>query len=108
MTYVTYEEFKKMDLRVGRVVTAERIKGLTKVMKATVDIGSEKRELIVGGAEYYEPEYFMNKTVIVIANLEPKKVAGITSNGMLLAADVNGRPVWLTVTEDVPAGSKIS
>lgn len=108
MEYVTYDDFRKLDLRVGKVVTAERIKGLTKVIKAVVDLGSEKRELIVGGAEFYEPEYFVNKTVIVVANLEPKKVAGIMSNGMLLAADVNGKPVWLTVAEDVPAGSRIA
>ena len=108
MEYITYDDFKKLDLRVGRVVKAERIKGLTKVMKALVDLGSEKRELIVGGAEFYEPEYFTNKTVIVVANLEPKKIAGMTSNGMLLAADVNGKPIWLTVAEDVSAGSRVA
>jgi len=108
MEYITYNAFERLDLRVGKVVKAERIKGFTKVMKALVDIGSEKRELIVGGAEFYEPEYFTNKTVIVVANLEPKKIAGMTSNGMLLAADVNGKPVWLTVAEDVPAGSKVA
>jgi len=108
VTYITYEDFKKLDLRVGKIVSAERIKGLTKVMKATVDLGEEKRELVVGGAEFYEPEYFTNKMVIIVANLEPKKVAGMTSNGMLLAADVNGKPIWLTVAEDVPAGSKIA
>ena len=108
MGYITYDDFKKLDLRVGKVVKTESIKGMTKVMKALVDLGSEKREMIVGGAEFYEPEYFTNKTVIVIANLEPKKIAGITSNGMLLAADVNGKPIWLTVAEDTPAGSKVS
>ncbi|MEM2760668.1 MAG: methionine--tRNA ligase [Nitrososphaerales archaeon] len=108
MEYVTYEEFAKLDLRVGKVLKVERIKGLTKIMKAVVDLGSEKRELIVGGAEYYEPEYFINRTVIVVANLAPKKVAGILSNGMLLAADVGGKPVWLTSTEEAPPGSKIS
>lgn len=108
MEYVTYEEFAKLDLRVGKIVHAEKIKGLTKVLKATVDLGSEKRELVVGGAEYYEPEYFINRTVIVVANLAPKKVAGIMSNGMLLAADVNGKPIWLTTADDVPTGSKIA
>lgn len=108
MEYIRYEEFKKLDLRVGKVIRAERIKGLTKVMKALVDLGSEEREMIVGGAEFYEPEYFTNKTVIVVANLEPKKIAGITSNGMLLAADLNGRPVWLALDGDAPAGSKVA
>ncbi len=108
MDYITYADFKKLDLRVGRVLQAERIKGMTKVMKALVDLGSEKRELIVGGAEFYEPEYFVNRTVIVVANLEPKKIAGMTSNGMLLAADVNGKPIWLTLADDAPAGSSIT
>lgn len=108
MEYITYEDFAKLDLRVGKVVSVERIKGMTKVMKAVVDLGSEKRELIVGGAEYYEPEYFTDRTVIVAANLAPKKVAGTMSNGMLLAADVNGKPIWLTVADNAPPGSKIS
>ncbi|MFQ5941408.1 MAG: tRNA-binding protein [Nitrososphaerales archaeon] len=108
MQYITYEEFAKLDLRVGMVVKAERIKGLTRVIKVVVDLGTEKRELIVGGSEYYEPEYFTERAVIVVANIVPKKVAGIVSNGMLLAAEVNGKPIWLTVTDDVPPGSKIS
>ena len=108
MEYITYEDFAKLDLRVCKVVSVERIKGMTKVMKAVVDLGSEKKELIVGGAEYYEPEYFTDRTVIVVANLAPKKVAGIMSNGMLLAADVNGKPIWLTVADNAPSGSKIS
>ena len=108
MEYITYEDFAKLDLRVGKVVSVERIKGMTKVMKAVVDLGSEKRELIVGGAEYYEPEYFTDRTVIVVVNLAPKKVAGVMSNGMLLAADVNGKPIWLTVADNAPPGSKIS
>jgi tRNA-binding protein len=108
MAYITYDDFKKLDLRVGKVVKAERIKGMTKVMKASVDLGNEKRDLIVGGAEFYEPEYFTNKIVIVVANLEPKKIAGMISNGMLLAADVDGKPIWLTAAEDVPAGSKVA
>ncbi len=108
MEYITYEEFGKLDLRVGRVVKAERIKGFKKVIKAMIDLGSEKRELVVGGAEYYEPEYFTGRTVIVVINMAPKQVAGIDSNGMLLAADVNGKPIWLTVSDDAPLGSKIA
>ncbi len=104
---ITYDEFKRLDIRVGVVVSAESIKGKNKVMKALVDIGGEKRELIVGGAEYYKPEDMIGRRVIVLANLEPKRIAGITSYGMLLAADVNGKPYWLTVDGDAPAGSKV-
>jgi tRNA-binding protein len=63
--------------------------------------------VIIGGAEFYQPEDLIGKTVIVVANLEPKKMAGIESNAMLLAADVNNKPYWLTVTEDVEPGTKI-
>ena len=70
-------------------------------------MGEEKREVIIGGAEYYQPEELVGKTVVVIANLEPRKIAGFESNAMLLAADVNEKPFWLTVSEDVPLGTKI-
>ena len=72
-----------------------------------VDLGEEKRDVIIGGAEFYEPQDLVGKTVIVIANLETKKIAGIESNAMLLAADVDNKPFWLTVDSNVPAGTKI-
>ena len=72
-----------------------------------VDLGNETRNVIIGGAEFYEPQDLVGKTVIVIANLETKKIAGIESNAMLLAADVNDKPFWLTVDSNVPAGTKI-
>jgi tRNA-binding protein len=71
------------------------------------DFGEEKRDVIIGGAEFYEPQDLVGKTVIVIANLETKKIAGIESNAMLLAADVNDKPFWLTVDSNVPPGTEI-
>ena len=65
------------------------------------------RYVIIGGAEFYEPDDLVGKIVIVVANLEPKKMAGVESNAMLLAADVNEKPYWLTVDESVPLGSPI-
>ncbi len=65
------------------------------------------RDVIIGGAQYFQPEEIVGKTVIVLANLEPKKMAGVESNAMLLAADVDDKPYWLTVEEDVPLGSPI-
>ena len=67
----------------------------------------DQRDVIIGGAQYYQPKELVGKTVIVIANLEPKKMAGVESNAMLLAADVDDKPFWLTVNEDVPLGSPI-
>ncbi len=104
---ISYEDFKKLDLRVAKIESVEAILGKTKIVKGIVDLGSEKRNVIIGGAEFYQPEDLVGKTVIVVANLEPKILAGIESNAMLLAADVNDKPYWLTVDADVPTGTKI-
>lgn len=107
MTNITYDDFAKLDLRIAKIVSTEKIPGKSKIIKGVIDLGEEKREVIIGGAEYYQPEELVGKTVVVIANLEPRKIAGLESNAMLLAADVNDRPFWLTVNEDVPLGTKI-
>ena len=107
MAEVTYDDFSKLDLRVAQIIQVEKIPGKSKIVKGVIDLGEEKREVIIGGAEYYQPEELLSKKVIVIANLEPRKIAGIESNAMLLAADLNDKPFWLTVSEDVPLGTKI-
>ena len=104
---VSYDDFTKLDLRVAKIESIEKIPGKTKIVKGVVNLGSEKRDVIIGGAEFYQPEELIGKTVIVVANLEPKKMAGVESNAMLLAADVNDKPYWLTVLEDVEPGTKI-
>jgi tRNA-binding protein len=104
---ISYEDFAKLDLRVAKIESVEAIPGKSRIVKGIVDLGSEKRNVIIGGAEFYKPEDLIGKTVIVVANLEPKKLAGIESSVMLLAADVNDKPYWLTVNEDVPTGTKI-
>ena len=104
---ISYEDFTKLDLRVAKIDSVEPIPGKSKIVKGVVDLGEEKRVVIIGGAEFYQPEDLVGKTVIIVANLEPKKLAGIESNAMLLAADVNDKPYWLTVLEDVPLGTKI-
>jgi len=104
---ITYDDFAKLDIRIAKILSTEKISGKSKIIKGTIDLGEEKREVIIGGAEYYQPEDLVGKTVVVIANLEPRKIAGFESNAMLLAADVNDKPFWLTVSEDVPLGTKI-
>ena len=104
---ISYDDFTKLDLRVAKIDSVEPIPGKSKIVKGVVDLGEEKRVVIIGGAEFYQPEDLVGKTVIIVANLEPKKLAGIESNAMLLAADVNEKPFWLTVIEDVPLGTKI-
>ena len=106
--FITFEEFSKVQLKIGKVTGAEHIPGMKKVFKATIDLGTEHREVAVGGAPYYELEDFVGRTVVVCTNLEPKKIGGITSMGMLLAADgPEGKPIFLTIAENVPAGSPI-
>ncbi len=107
MDTVTYDDFTKLDIRVAKIIEVEKILGKSKIIKGIIDLGYEKRQVIIGGAEYYQPEELINKKVIVISNLEPRKIAGVESNAMLLAADLNDKPFWLTVNEDVPLGTKI-
>jgi tRNA-binding protein len=107
MTNVTYDDFAKLDLRIAKIISTEKIPGKSRIIKGVIDLGDEKREVVIGGAEYYQPEELIGKTVVVIANLEPRKIAGFESNAMLLAADVNDKPFWLTVQEDIPLGTKI-
>ena len=104
---VRYDDFKKLDLRVANILKIEKIPGKTKIVKGEIDLGDETRNVIIGGAEFYEPDDLIGKTVIVVANLEPKKMAGVESNAMLLAADINDKPFWLTVDSEVPSGTKI-
>jgi len=106
--FITFEEFAKVQLKIGKVIRAEGVQGMKKVFKATIDLGTEKRELAVGGALHYKPEEFVGRTVVVCTNLEPKKIGSIISRGMLLAADgPEGKPIFLTVTEDTPMGASI-
>ena len=104
---ITYDDFAKLDIQIAKIISVEKIPGKTKIVKGVIDLGSEKRDLIIGGAEFYQPEDLIGKTVVAIVNLEAKKIAGIESNAMLLAADLNDKPFWLTVTDDVPLGTKI-
>ena len=104
---LTMKDFQKLDIRIGRVVKAEKIPQLKKIVKVYVDIGGQAIQTVAGGAEFYPPEYFVDKLVVVLVNLEPKVIAGIESRGMLLAADVGGKPVWLTVPEEVPSGTRV-
>jgi methionine--tRNA ligase beta chain len=102
---ITFEDFKKIDLRVGKVLKAEKIEGNEKLLKLIVDLGSEKRQLVAGIGKYYKPEDLIEKEIIVVANLEPKKIMGIESQGMLLAADKDGEPVILIPEKEVLPGT---
>jgi methionine--tRNA ligase beta chain len=104
---IKFEDFQKIDLRVGKILEVEKVEGSEKLLKLIVDLGNEKRQLVAGIAKYYKPEDLIGKEIVVVANLEPKKIMGIESQGMLLAADVNGEPVILIPEKEVPPGTKI-
>ncbi|TFG25865.1 MAG: methionine--tRNA ligase, partial [Promethearchaeota archaeon] len=105
---VSYDEFKKLDIRVGLVEKVEKVSKADKLYKLTVDIGTEKTTLVAGLAEYYNAEELKGKKIIVLTNLEPRKLRGITSQGMLLAAEDGKIVSFLTPEKDVKPGSKIS
>ena len=108
MTTVSYDDFAKLDLRVDKIISTESIEGKSRIIKGKIDLGGDdQRDVIIGGAQYFQPDEIIGKTVIVLANLEPKTMAGVESNAMLLAADVDDKPYWLTVEEDIPLGSPI-
>ncbi|MCS7104907.1 MAG: methionine--tRNA ligase subunit beta [Thermofilaceae archaeon] len=108
MSVIKFEDFQKLDLKVGRVISAERVQRARKLLLLKVDLGGEIRTLVAGLAEHYTPEQLLNKQVIVVANLEPKVVMGLKSEGMLLAAVTADKPVLIVPEEEVPPGTKVS
>jgi len=103
------EDFGKVDLRVGVILSAERVKGADKLMHMKVDIGeAEPRTIVAGIAEAYTPSELVNRKVIIVANLQPRKLRGILSNGMIVAASVEGgKPVLAGFHEDIPVGARL-
>jgi len=109
-SFIEIDDFAKVDLRVGQVVSAERIPKADKLLLMKIDIGEEQpRQVLAGIAQYYEPEKLINRKVVVVANLKPRKLRGLESQGMVVAASYGeeGQPVIATFTEDVPNGARL-
>jgi len=109
-TFIEIDDFAKVDLRVGEVLTAERLPKSDKLLLMTVDLGEEKpRQILAGIAQYYEPTQMVGRKVVIVANLKPRKLRGLESQGMVVAASYGeeGRPVIATFTEDVPNGARL-
>ena len=106
---IPIDDFLKVDLRVGLVQFAERVKGSDKLMHMKIDIGeAQPRTLVAGIAEAYSPEQLLNRKVVIVANLQPRKLKGIESNGMIVAASVEGgKPVLAGFLEDIPIGARL-
>jgi methionyl-tRNA synthetase len=105
---ITIDDFTKVELRVAQVKVAERVPKADKLLRLEVDLGSETRQILAGIAESYEPEALIGRKVIVVANLAPRKMRGLESNGMLLAGSIEGgQAVLASFLEDVPLGAKV-
>jgi methionyl-tRNA synthetase len=101
------KKFLETELRVARVISAERVPNADRLLKLRVDLGTEERQIVAGIAESYEPEALEGKRVIVVSNLKPARIRGVESQGMLLAADLGGRPIIATFDEDIPPGTLV-
>src|SRR3989338_2563690 len=106
---INYEDFKKIDLRVAKILTAERIEGSDKLVKLQIGVGElGQRQLVAGIGKVYTPEVLVGKQIIIVANLESKKLMGLESQGMLLAASDEIGPVLLAPESEVPPGAGIN
>jgi methionyl-tRNA synthetase len=105
---ITIDDFMKVDLRVARVLTAEKVANSRKLVKLTIDVGSEHRTLVAGIAEAYEPETLIGRTIVMVFNLKPAKLMGIESNGMVLAASPDGgKPTLVGFDQEIPPGTRV-
>ena len=105
---ISIDDFAKIELRVAQVKVAERVKGADKLLRLEVDLGSEVRQLVAGIAEAYTPESLIGRKVVIVANLAPRKLRGLESNGMIVAASIEGgKPVLASFLEDVPVGARL-
>jgi methionyl-tRNA synthetase len=105
---ISIDDFAKVELRVAQVKTAERVKGADKLLRLEVDLGTEVRQLVAGIAEAYEPETLIGRKVVIVANLAPRRLRGLESNGMIVAASPEGgKPVLASFLEDVPLGTRL-
>jgi methionyl-tRNA synthetase len=105
---ISFDDFMKVDLRVAKVLAAERVPKSNKLLKLTVDAGTEQRTIVAGIAEAYEPEAMIGRTVVIVFNLKPAKLMGVESNGMVLAGSADGgKPVLLSFEEPPPPGTRV-
>ncbi len=104
---ITYDDFIKLDIRIGTVTGAEKVQGTDKLIRLEINLGEGTRQVVAGMALTYTPEDFIGKQVPILVNLEPRKLRGIESQGMILAADVGGKPIMLIPEREVPPGSAV-
>lgn len=105
---INYEKFREIDLRIAKIISAQKIKDSQKLIKIQIDLGGEKRQIVAGIGLKYKAEELVGKLVVVVANLEPRSLMGEESQGMLLAAvDKEKGPILLTTMEEALPGSEV-
>lgn len=104
---ISFEEFKKLRIRIGLIVEAEKVEGADKLLKLQVDFGDERRQIVSGIAQFYKPESLIGKEFPFVVNLEPRVIRGVESQGMILAISSDEKIVLLKPVKKVPAGSNV-
>jgi methionine--tRNA ligase beta chain len=104
---ISFDDFKKLDIRIGKIIAAERVQDTEKLLKIEIEVGTEKRQLVAGIAQSYEPDTLIGKEIPVLLNLEPRTIRGVESHGMILAAVMDGKAVLMHPDKEVPPGSII-
>lgn len=104
---ITFDDFDKLDIRIGTILEAEAVPETEKLLKLTIDLGDEKRTIVAGIADEYKPEDIKGKQIPILTNLEPKTIQGIESQGMILAVDIDGKATLLHPDKEINNGSKI-
>ena len=107
MGIVSIEDFQKLDIKVAKVLKAEQLKGSNKLIQLALDLGQEQRTVVAGIAETHKAEQLVGKNLVILANLAPRKLMGVTSEGMVLAAEQGGNVYLLTVDGNPPAGARV-
>jgi len=104
---ITYEDFQKLEIRIGTIIEAEKVKDADKLLRLVIDLGFEKRQIVAGIAQYYQPSRLVGRQVPILVNLEPRKLRGLESQGMLLAADEAGKAILLKPGRKLVNGSLV-
>lgn len=107
MENISFDDFKRIDLRAAKILAAERLEGSDKLLRLEIDLGEERRQLVAGIGKAYEPESIVGMQIVIVANLEPKIIMGLESQGMLLAASSEAGPVLLILDREVELGTTI-
>lgn len=103
---ITLDDFQKLEIKIGKVISAEKVKDADKLLKLVFDLGKEKRQIIAGMAGFFsDPSILVGKEMPILVNIEPRKFRGHESHGMIIAADVKGKPILLHPEQKVPPGS---